>query len=230
MIEPPLDDGTEHDTAAWKAALSMLPVLGAPLSEMYGVLFDQVDKRRKAWMVQVSAAINELQTRHSVSLEALTTNEAFASFVLQATGVALQNHRKEKLDALRTAIVSVGLPEQGDEDVAFQFLRYIEVLTPTHVSILATIWSKHEEAFKQCKTLGELYCQLMLFGHPSLDREVARAFLKDLQGMNLLSLVDLGDYDEFKPNSVVWVQSEATQSSPPVVTNLGQHFLKFIGR
>ena len=230
MINPPLDDGAEQDTAAFKAALSMVPVLGGALAEMYGVLFDQVDKRRKAWMVQVSAAIDELQTRHAVSLEALTTNAAFASFVLQATGIALQNHRKEKLDALRAAIVSVGMPEQGDEDVAFQFLRYIEVLTPTHVSILATIWNKHEEAFKLCKTLGELYSQLVLFGLPSLDREVARAFLKDLQAMNLLSLVDLGDYEEFKQNSVVWVQSDTTHSSPPVVTNLGQKFLKFIGR
>jgi hypothetical protein len=84
--------------------------------------------------------------------------------------------------------------------------------------------------FEQCKTLGELYQQLKLSGFSELDREVARAFLKDLQAMNLLSLVDLGDYDEFKANTFVLLHSDATNSSPPVVTALGQNFLRFIGQ
>jgi hypothetical protein len=230
MIEPPIDDGAEHDTAAWKAALSMFPVVGGPLAELYGLFFDQVDRRRKAWIIQVSAAINQLQSEHRVSLDVLQRNEAFASFVLQASGVALQNHRVEKLNALRNAIVSIGQSQHADEDLAFQFLRYIEVLTVTHVAILSTIWNRHEEMFEQCKTLGELYQQLKLSGFSELDREVARAFLKDLQAMNLLSLVDLGDYDEFKANTFVLLHSDATNSSPPVVTALGQNFLRFIGQ
>ena len=46
----------------------------------------------------------------------------------------------------------------------------------------------------------------------------------------LLSLVDLGDYEEFESTASVTWTSDTTHVKPPVVSDIGQKFLQFIGR
>lgn len=225
-IDPPNKSG-ELVVAAVKSLAGLVPYLGGFLTEAVA-LYDPVKKRREAWEQMLTSAVMELQERHSLNLDSIMRNEAFVSFALQASDIAMRNHQREKLDALRNAIVSVGEPHQLNEDLAFQFLRYVEVLTCTHIKMLASM-SRNPDAMTRCTTFGDVCRELELLGFSQLSREVMRAFLRDLQAVNLLNLADLGDLDGYQSGGQIMWTSGATGTAPPIVTDLGKQFLTFVG-
>jgi hypothetical protein len=82
-----------------------------------------LEKRRQQWSYEVFLAIEEIKARFSLLPESLETNERFVSFLYQATIVALKNHQREKIQALKNALVSAADPASESEDIAFQFLK-----------------------------------------------------------------------------------------------------------
>lgn len=65
--------------------------------------------------------------------ESLANNEVFVSVAMQASRTALQSHQKEKLEALRNAVLNVAAGCAPDEDEQAIFLAYIETLTTWHI-------------------------------------------------------------------------------------------------
>lgn len=226
MIEPPLDEGETRDLAIVKAAISFVPGIGGPLAEFVGLHHDNLGRRQEAWMIQVSDAINELKDRFDVSRDQLEQNEAFVSFALQATDVALRNHRQEKLNALRNALVAVGSPEQTTEDMAFQFLRYIQELTVTHLSILQTLALNRSE-FLEVKTLERAFEMVLIMNGQAFERDAFRVFLRDLDARGLVHSSDLEDLPEYQ-SKASYIADETDDRHPLTVTPLGSDFLQFI--
>jgi len=66
------------------------------------VLVPPMGKRRDEWLQSMYDRLKELE-RHMAGfrVEALVTNEAFISAVLQASQAAIRTHERQKLEALR---------------------------------------------------------------------------------------------------------------------------------
>lgn len=228
-IEPPLDNGEGRDMTVVKIALNFVPVVGGSLAELVGHLHDNVAKRQEAWAVQVSDAINELSRRSNLTVDQLLRDEAFVSFVLQATPIALRTHRTEKVRALKSALVSVGAAVGIDEDVASQFLRYIDELTPSHLRILQVVQDSSEQF--SCVTTMERAIERLgpVVSHAPVGglRLILRTYLHDLNARGLVNASDLQELPEFESRAG-YLMVEESDRTPLQVTELGRSFLCFI--
>jgi hypothetical protein len=227
-LEAPLDEGEGLDMTVVKIALGFVPGVGGALAEIAGHFNNNLTRRQEFWMVQVSEAINDLQKRAGLSINELMNNEAFTSFLLQATPIALRNHQQVKLEALKNALASVGNPEFSDEDLAFQFLRYIDELTVSHLVILRTI-SKRSDAFKSVKSMQQAFEQLMQgeCAGAGLSPVIARTYLRDLDARGLVNAIDLEDLPEFE-SKAVYIAAEQSERHSLQLTELGGRFFAFV--
>ena len=177
-------------------------------------------------MVQVSKAINDLQKSAGISVNELANNDVFTSFLLQATPIALRNHQQAKLETLKNALASVGNPEFSNEDLAFQFLRYIDELTVSHLGILRTI-AERSDAFKAVKSMQQAFEQLMHGERVGLTPMIARTYLRDLDARGLVNAIDLEDLPDFE-SKAVYIAAEQSERHPLQLTELGVRFLAFV--
>ena len=69
-------------------------------------------------------------------VEALVTHEAFISAALQASQAAIRTHERQKLDALRNAVVNVAAGRSPDADTTTFFLTLVDALSATHLELL----------------------------------------------------------------------------------------------
>lgn len=225
-LEAPLDQGEGLDMTVVKIILGFVPGVGGALAEIAGHFNNNLARRQEFWMVQVSEAINALQKRSGLTVDQLMNNEAFTSFLLQATPIALRNHQKEKISTLKNALASVGNPEFSDEDLAFQFLRYIDELTVSHMTILRIISSK-ADAFKEVKSMEQAFEQLTQDNQADISPLLARTYLRDLDARGLVNAIDLEDLTDFE-SKAVYIAAEQTDRHPLQLTELGEKFLSFI--
>jgi hypothetical protein len=229
ILEPPLDEGEGRDLMVVKMLLGVVPGVGGALAEFVGHVHNNVARRQEAWMQEVSTAINELRGTLGLTTEQLTANQAFVSFLLQATPIALRTHRTEKLRALKSALVSVGSPAGPDEDLATQFLRYIDELTPSHLRILQAVQTR-ADVFGAVTTMDSAIQHLA----PSVSqtwspdtRLILRTYLHDLNARGLVNASDLQELPEFASEGG-YLQVEQSERRPLQVTDLGERFLTFI--
>ncbi len=116
-----------------------------PLIEEYikdfvvnNLILSPATKRRDRWIDEyLSKAVQTIAEKAAPSVvENLSNNESFLTVVLQATSIALRNHQKEKLEALRNAIVNSVLPNAPNESLQLMFINFIDIFTPYHLMII----------------------------------------------------------------------------------------------
>lgn len=122
-----------------KAALSAVPVAGAPTAEVLGAIFGPpVERRREKWLGELVRAVTELQQKVAdVTPEKLSENEAFVTTVMRASEVAVRTHEDEKIQALRNAVVNAALPDAPQDTLQQIFLNHVDNLTSWHLRVLA---------------------------------------------------------------------------------------------
>ena len=122
-----------------KAAISAVPVAGGPAAELFSaIITPPLVRRRDRWVEEIAEAVEELQQRvEGLTPETLSQNDKFVSTLLHASQVASRNHQKEKLEALRNAVMNAALPKSPDDDTQQMFLNYVDDLTPWHLKVLA---------------------------------------------------------------------------------------------
>jgi hypothetical protein len=226
VIQTPTDPKIEAAAALLKGAVSAIPVVGGVLAEVGDLYLNPLEKRKQRWIAEVSLAVEEIKKRFSVLPESLQSDERFISFLYQATMLALKNHQREKINALRIALVSVIEPQRFSEDLAFQFLRYIDELTVTHLSMLACL-NKHAGQFSRLEKLEQVYSKLQSFLGVSFERAAFRSFLHDLDARFLIRVGDLEDFPEYASKQGYIVESSSTRRALEV-TPLGRSFLSFV--
>jgi hypothetical protein len=130
---------------AARAALSVVPVVGGPLQVAFEALFaSPLEKRKEAWLQNLADVVVELGARvDALTPERLAEDEVFVTVVMQASQIAVRNHRVEKLQALRNAVLNSVL-SPIDEDDKFIFLRLIDQLAPAHLGLLKFLASPAE--------------------------------------------------------------------------------------
>lgn len=134
---PPNEDVREATEAVARATAGLVPIAGAPLAELVGVLVDKaIPRRREAWLRKLGEAVDYLQA-HAVDIAGLGDNEAFVSVLQEATEAATKTAEEDKLRALRNAVTRSALAIGPDEHTQMTFVRYVGELTPLHLQVLA---------------------------------------------------------------------------------------------
>ena len=114
-----------------KAAVSVVPWVGGPAAEIFAaIVMPPRSKRMNDWMESV---VRKLE---NCTMDSLQNNPAFVSAVLHGTQIAIRSHQKEKLDALRNAVLNVASGNAPDDDLQLVFLNMIDLFTPTHLQLL----------------------------------------------------------------------------------------------
>ncbi len=117
-----------------------IPLIEAYIKDFIGnnLILSPATKRRDQWiddyLLKAIQTITEKATPSVV--KNLSNNESFLTVVLQTTSIALRNHQKEKLEALRNAIINSVLPNAPDESLQLMFLNFIDSFTPCHLMII----------------------------------------------------------------------------------------------
>jgi hypothetical protein len=130
---------TEADIAlgATRAALAAIPVLGGSITEVMSlVLTPAIAKRRDRWFKDLAEAVEQLEDKKSITIADLIGNEMFISAVVQATRAAIGTHQREKLEALRNAVLNIALSKSLDDEKQIVFLNLIETFSETHLELL----------------------------------------------------------------------------------------------
>jgi hypothetical protein len=101
------------------------------------IITPPLERRRDEWIESIARALKVLEEKFDgFKIEELSQSEQFVTTTLHASQVAIRSHQKEKLEALRNAVLNAALPSAPDEDIQLLFLNFIDILTPSHLRIL----------------------------------------------------------------------------------------------
>ncbi len=137
LIDPVVEPTGDKVHRVTRVAIAAIPCLGSTLVETFNAIIEPpMARRKKEWMIQVTEAVNELLEKNIVTEEDLKNNEKFFTSLAHASSVALKNHQKEKIKALRNATINSALPDSPDDATQQMFLNLIDTFTPWHIAFL----------------------------------------------------------------------------------------------
>lgn len=134
-LQPGYED---YAHAGVKAGLSCIPGIGGPISEFFSmVIASPVSKRRDEWIIAIHERLLKLEEKpEDFSIENLKENDLFISVFLYATTIAMRTHQKEKIEALKNAVINaINCPSIDDSSYVI-FLTFIDRYTPWHLALL----------------------------------------------------------------------------------------------
>jgi len=122
----------------FKGGITLVPG-GGPISEVFAsIVIPPYQKRVNEWIQTIAISLVELQDRYEDwNLEELSQNEQFITIVAHATQTAVRNHQKEKLEALRNAVINSTFPASIEEDLQLMFIHFIDEFTSWHFILLS---------------------------------------------------------------------------------------------
>ena len=137
----PAAEAADYSATIAKATVAAIPLLGGPAAEIFGaIIAPALGRRPDEWFEQLRLTVNDLARRaNNVTWESLLDNESFTSALLQATAAALKTSAKDKVGALRNAVLDVAAGTGPDEDVQSLFLAFVDALTPVHLRLVRLI-------------------------------------------------------------------------------------------
>ena len=148
--------------SAIKIGLSSIPMLGTAATELFGlVVTPPLDKRRQKWMDQIAEKLKSLEENNQVNFINLSQNEQFIDTIIQATSIAIKTNEKEKIIALRNAVINVALNETVEKTKSQIFLNLIDSFTVWHITILTffdnpNAWFQENKLIPPNLTMGSL--------------------------------------------------------------------------
>lgn len=121
-----------------KSVVSLIPIIGGSAAELFSlVVSPPLEKRRDAWLIDIYDLLVSLKEKiDGFNIEDLSENENFISMLLYATQIAMRTHQKEKLAALKNAVVNSIFVPDIDESLQLIFLNIVDMSTPWHLIIL----------------------------------------------------------------------------------------------
>jgi len=122
-------------------ALNLVPGVGGPLAvALKHRLNANLQRRQETWLGELATGLEDLRQRfEGFDPDKLADDDVFVDAVLTASRMAARNSQREKLDALRNAVLNAALPGSPDEDEQQRLFALIDDLTPTHLRLLALL-------------------------------------------------------------------------------------------
>jgi glycine/serine hydroxymethyltransferase len=158
-------DGEGRDVA--------LPFLGSGITLFDLLTGPKRGKRMSDWCDDLRQRLNGLSRKvNSLTPEKLAASDAFVSAFAQATIAALKTLQKEKLEALRNAVLNVAVGTTLAEDLQTLFINLIDSFTPQHLLALDYLERRNQAL------LGKLSAQEDLIDQAVTDLN-SRGMIKD---------------------------------------------------
>lgn len=216
LIDPSIEPESEKAHRIVRSILSTTPVFGGALVEAFSSIIEPpILKRKTEWMVQVTESLNQIiESRTNISIKDLSQNEEFVTTLIHASSIALKNHDKEKLNALKNAVLNTAIDNTVEEHFQILFINLIDSLSSLHFNFLNLLQAPNEWGNRSDiifnKQAFDSYEQLIEQAFPNIENEVRSYVLKDLQSK---SLVDIPMMDS---------------KVEKLTTNLGDRFINYI--
>ncbi len=195
------------------------PLLGGSIAEAVGYFGQrEIDKRQKAFAEAVVRGLEDMQ------VQVAELKESFWTTLFYAAEVARRTHQREKLQALRNAVLNVAAGTAPDENLQLVFLNYLDTLTPLHLTLLDCVASPREWAARRNHPLAQgwnpdagVIFEAVFRGQLPVENFHAQ-LLQDLYTRGLVA-------NDANPNAFLSPPAEALI---PHITDLGRRFLAFI--
>lgn len=191
--KPPKRSSGDVGYAVGKAAISIIPVAGAPASELLGLIVTPpLEKRRLEWMESIGNGLLELEQKVNIVFQELQNNDKFIDAAMDATQIALRTSEKDKLEALKNALLNSALPNSPDESFRKIFFSFIDIFGVFHIKILELFqnprkwFPKHGMQYQEI-VMGGALGHLIEKAFPMLKREIYDQIWKDLYLRGLVS-------------------------------------------
>jgi len=223
--EPPKADTGDTLHLGAKGILSVLPAASELLDYF---VKPPMEKRLEKWREDIAQALRDLEKNQGIKLENLQGNERFTTIIVQATAVAMRNHQKEKLAALKNAVMNSALGSDLTEDLELIFVRFVEELTPTHLYLLKFL-ADNEGKLNALKSYPEIYQLFLSEIKNSTTQDEFKMLVSDLATRGLIWISqDIDDFEGIYQASSLLL--EETQDDLPriIITEVAKKFLMFI--
>jgi hypothetical protein len=207
--------------AVAKGAIGEIPFVGGVLQEFVDrVIGDPLKKRQDEWFKSVGEALAELQGRfEGFDPSGLADNQEFLSTVYEASQQAMKNHRQEKLEALRAAVLNTALGIKLDEVLRSRFLALVDQYSPVHLRALRLLCDP--------TTSPEMTAAARRISMGSFDPVIKAAFTGAEEAAVDVVLADLAR-DGLAESSPKVMQTGGDALLRKRSTALGDDFLRFI--
>jgi len=210
-----------------RAGLSAIPVVGGPAAEIFSaVIVPPLSKRRDKWLESIAEGLKTLEKKvDNFNIEDLSQNEVFITIVMHASQAAVRNHQKEKIEALRNAVLNAALSNVPEEDIQLMFLNFIDTFTPWHLRILKFLENPREYGKKRGIEYPHWFigstATVLEYTFPELKESEERVdfyshIVKDLYVRGLVNT-----------DSLTGMES-AQGMFEPRITGMGRQFITFI--
>ena len=210
--------------AVVKAGISSLPIVGAAATELLNLIVSPpLEKRRLEWMDMVGNGLRELEEKMGIVLEDLQNNDKFIDAAMDATQIALRTSQREKLDALRNALLNSVLPNSLEESIRKMFFSFIDTFGIFHIKILELFQNPRKWFPKH----GMQYPEIIMSG--ALSHLIERAFPSLRNNRDLYDLI----WKDLYLRGLVSTEGLHTMMTASGVeakrtTGIGDSFLNFI--
>jgi len=191
----PQPSGWDHAHLTVKAAISALPIAGGAAAELFAaIIAPPLAHRRDEWLQGLADGLASLEDKvQGFRAETLSRREEFISAALQASQSAIRTHDKEKLEALRNAVLNIAIGRTPGEDEQAMFLGYIDTLSTWHIRLLRFLENPGKFATERHVrtdfTIGGSISQVLEQVYPELAgrREFYDQILRDLRARGFLN-------------------------------------------
>ena len=191
---PPKSTKGDIAYAAVKSVLGAIPIVGAATTELLNIIVTPpLERRRHEWMGAIGNALRNLEEAKGINLENLRNNDVFLDIAIQATQTALRTSEKEKLEALKNAVLNATSFESPEESIQQMFLNFIDFLTVWHLRLLTflnspKVWSENNNLnFSNIRLAGMGTLIEKAFPMLRNKRDVYDQFGKDLFSRGLIN-------------------------------------------
>jgi hypothetical protein len=206
---------------AVRAAIAAIPTVGGSALELFNhMIAPPIQKRRDAWLNELANRVARLEQDDHLNIDDLATNDQFISTVTQASVIALRNHRKEKIDALRNTVLNTAIGQSPEDSKREMFVNLVDLFTVEHLRVLHIL---HE------RDGSDEYIQARAKTNITGIAEMAVKEIPPLRGQPALATVIVDELCRrgllhWTPDGVVTFR----ERGETLVTDLGIEFLTFI--
>jgi len=245
LISSSVEPESEKVHRITRVFLSSAP-LGGALVEIFNSLIEPpMERRRQAWMEQVSDAINKIIENSHVTLEQLTNDDKFIDALFKASSAALRTHKEKKLAWLKNALINSATRSFGIEEKEDVFIRVIDELTVWHIDLLS-FYNAPYEFITERDPEGEQSEGMIFYikrAFPSLSDDYIKMIWSELRSKGLITLESARELRFKRPEkageplelascttSIGWelmmFLSEPSAGDYPVVKSIGNEVIK----
>jgi hypothetical protein len=252
-IDPIVESSADKAHRVARGIIGALPMFSGTALELFNSVVEvPLEKRKREWMLQVTDVLNELQDKFNFDIDSLASNEEFISLLLRSSQVAIKNHQKEKIKALKAALLNTAININISEDEKAIFINLLDEFTVSHLEILKMVskgycWSPIEVTPNHGVWAEFSKILTMEFDEFEDKVELAYQIVSDLESKKLLSALPINKINNLNNYRIqVWAKSEWGTSIElipekhhkvkvgshytylTIPTKLGESFLNFI--